>query len=166
MATMLTAGAPANPSAPSPRAGSRQARPLTSSEIEAFLRGARWAVLSTIEADGPYAVPVAFGYDGGACYIASGPGRKVDNIVRSPGVCLTVVEVDDGRSAAVAWRSVVVRGTAQPVTALWEKVRGFRALRRQFRGTDALTPQDVQRFARAGLLRLTPNEVSGRSIDG
>jgi nitroimidazol reductase NimA-like FMN-containing flavoprotein (pyridoxamine 5'-phosphate oxidase superfamily) len=81
-------------------------------------------------------------------------------------VCLTVVEVDDRRAVGASWRSVVVRGTAEPVTALSEKVRGFRALRRQFGGATRLTPQDVQRFVRAGLLRVTPTEVTGRTVEG
>jgi nitroimidazol reductase NimA-like FMN-containing flavoprotein (pyridoxamine 5'-phosphate oxidase superfamily) len=162
VATTITAGV-----APCPpfRAGSRQARAMSDAEVDAFLRAARWAVLATSERDGPYAVPVAFGVDRGACYIASGQGRKLDNIRRSPGVCLTVVEVGDARDAGANWRSVVLRGTAEPVTGLSEKLRGFGALRRQFRGTATLTPEDVKRFARAGLLRVTPTEITGRIVD-
>jgi uncharacterized protein len=140
-----------------------EARAMTESEIDAFLRGARWGVLATSGADGPYAVPVAFAWDDGVCYVASGPGLKADNIGRYPAVCLTVVEV--AGPPARGWRSVVLRGSAQSVSGVVEKAQGFLALRRQFDRDARPTARDLRRYATAGLLRITPTETTGRSLE-
>jgi nitroimidazol reductase NimA-like FMN-containing flavoprotein (pyridoxamine 5'-phosphate oxidase superfamily) len=154
--TIVTADDAPHAAAPNAR---RATRAMTDTEIETFMASARWATLATIEDDGPYAVPVAFGYESGVCYIATGAGRKADNIRRNPAVCLSVVEVltePDG------WRSVVVRGRAEEVTAVTEKIRGFLALRRQFGRRSRPDAADLRRFAAARLLRVTADSRTGR----
>jgi nitroimidazol reductase NimA-like FMN-containing flavoprotein (pyridoxamine 5'-phosphate oxidase superfamily) len=145
-----------------------EARDMSPAEIDALLRSARWAVLATAEDHAPWAVPVAFGWDGTHCWIATGPGRKADNIARDPGVCLTVVDVEADRDGAGgpprAWRSVVLRGSAETVNGVPEKLRGFLALRRQFHREAPISAADLRRFREAGLLRIAPAEVSGRAL--
>ena len=141
----------APPSAP-------RARPETLSpeETHDFLRRREWGVLCTVGDGAPYAVPVGYGFDGRCAYFASAPGRKLRNLLAAPRVCLTVLDVHDGDE----WCSVVLSGIAEPVIDLPGQMRAVRAIQRQ-RGT-RVTAQDVARFARATVIRITPTEITGR----
>lgn len=145
------ASEPAAPPAPRSRPDE-----LSPEEAEEFLRRRDWGVLSTIGDGAPYAVPVGYGFDGRYAYLASAPGRKLRNLLASPQVCLTVLDVRDGDR----WTSVVLIGTAAPVTNLPGQMRAVRAIQRQ-RGA-RVTAQDVARFARATVIRITPTEITGR----
>jgi nitroimidazol reductase NimA-like FMN-containing flavoprotein (pyridoxamine 5'-phosphate oxidase superfamily) len=138
---------------PSPRS---RPEALSPEEAEEFLRRHEWGVLATVGAGQPYAVPVGYGFDGRYVYFASAPGRKLSNLLESPLVCLTVLDVVDGNR----WCSVILSGTAEPVTDLPGRMRAVRAIQRQ-RGS-RVTAQDVARFARATLIRITPTEITGR----
>lgn len=134
-------------------------RAMDPDEVERFLREHGWGMLATVgEGGAPYAVPVAYGYDGRHLYVASGPGRKRENLEASPAVCLTVAEVVDGDR----WSSVVVTGEARAVEGLAERLRGLDAIRRQRAGGGMLPPADLARMARATVFRITSAEVTGR----
>lgn len=141
----------------SARFGSRE---LDDEETEALLRRGWWGTLAT-SADGkPYGVPVVYGYDGDAFYVASTPGRKTRDIQANARVCLTVVEVGDGPGE---WASVIVHGRAEFVSDIRGHVAAVRALRRQVGRRSEVTLDDAKRMARAKVIRVVPSEVTGRA---
>ncbi len=134
-------------------------REMTDEEIEEFLARSWWGSLSTVEKDGPYAVPVIYGYNGRDFYVASRPGRKISNLEKNPAVCLTVVEAE---SLGAAWSSVVVLGNADLVHGFRGHVAAIRALRGQVGRSGKVTPRDVARMSQARVIRISPREITGR----
>jgi uncharacterized protein len=139
----------------------RAARSLDAAECAALIRDARWGVLATCADGKPYAVPVAYGYDGDSIFIAMTDGRKADNLQRSPALCLPIVDATD---IARCWRSVVVTGTAEWLHELGDRLRGFAALRAQHGTTLDSSARNIARLARARLLRIRIREITGRAV--
>jgi nitroimidazol reductase NimA-like FMN-containing flavoprotein (pyridoxamine 5'-phosphate oxidase superfamily) len=91
-------------------------RELPTEQIEALLRT---AIVGRIACCGhgatgdgrPYLVPLAYGYDGGAVYAHSGPGRKLDLMRAEPRVTF---EVDEA-AAPDRWCSVIAEGTFEEI---------------------------------------------------
>lgn len=137
-------------------ASGHPANEMSMVEASDFLRSHAWGVLSTIGAGRPYAVPVAYAFDGQHLYVATGPGRKAENLDACPAVCVTVPDVIDGNH----WQSVVVIGDAHPVDDLLARVRALRLLGREREGR--VTAKDLARAARARVLRISATEISGR----
>jgi nitroimidazol reductase NimA-like FMN-containing flavoprotein (pyridoxamine 5'-phosphate oxidase superfamily) len=100
---------------PAPRVAARSG-PLVLSvgECRAVLARVGWGVLATVGDGQPYGVPVGYALGSDCVYLASGPGRKRENLEANPRVCLTVCDVD----TYDRWRSVVVQGEATPVEGL------------------------------------------------
>lgn len=140
-----------------------RARALTREESASFLRRRAWGVLATAAGGVPYAVPVAYGFDGRDVYLASGRGRKLEALRANPAVCLTVAEV---RGRGEAWSSVVVIGEAEPVHGLRARIHAIATIRRQQARVAALPPGAASRFLRASLFRIRPRELTGRRQGG
>lgn len=136
-----------------------RSRDLSPDEIEALLDRLYWGVLSTAVDDEPYAVPVVYGYDGEAFYVAMMAGRKTENIERNPRICLTIADVEPGAD----WASVVAMGTAEWVTDPRGWLQALTALIRQTtKGAPRPTPKEASRLAGARVIRLVPRELTGR----
>ena len=134
-------------------------RAMSAAELDSFLGSCEWGVLAVSAADGPYAVPVSYGYANGTLFLTSGPGRKLDAIEEDPRVCLTIASVMTGAD----WRCVVARGTLRPVDSLVERARALHAIARTRSG--GLSPADLARAARARVFRKDLQELSGRRRD-
>jgi uncharacterized protein len=141
----------------------RGPRTLSRAEIETILGRNWWGVLATTLNGEPYGVPVAYGYDGDALYIATGPGRKLANLMANPLACFTITEVGAGDAG---WCSVIVAGEATPIESLAERLRALNVLRRQVAGHRTASPRDAATAARASVIRLVPEERTGRASDG
>lgn len=111
--------------------------------------------------DEPYGVPVIYAYDDDGCfYIANGPGKKIHMLEKNPAVTLTVVEVEDyGRK----WKSVIVYGRVEVLSELGDKLHAFNALRKQVPRPSARV-RDAAKLAMAKVVRITPTEITGKSI--
>lgn len=142
------------------RGGRFASEPLHEAEVAALLERNWWGTLAVAADARPYAVPVVYGWDGRDFYVANTPGRKARTLEVNPAVCLTVVEVEDrGRS----WRSVVVEGRAESVSGPRGYLTALQALRRQVgKEGPPPSPADLARLARARVIRIVPEEVSGR----
>ena len=134
-------------------------RTMDQGELHHFLLRHRWGMLCTVERGIPYAVPVAYGFDGRYVYFASGPGRKRRNLESAPGVCFTVTDVEDGDR----WSSVVVIGEAHPVSGVRGRLHALSTLHRQRSAGAPPSAADLARAARASVFRITPEEITGRS---
>jgi len=141
----------------------RGPRALSPAEIEAILERNWWGVLATTVDGEPYGVPVAYGYDGDALYFATGPGRKLANLLANPLACFTITEVGAGDAG---WCSVIVTGEAAPIESLAGRLRALNVLRGQVAGHRTASPRDAATAARASVVRLAPVERTGRASDG
>jgi nitroimidazol reductase NimA-like FMN-containing flavoprotein (pyridoxamine 5'-phosphate oxidase superfamily) len=146
----------------SPDGGRGIPRELSRGEIEDFLRSQRIARLGC-HADGvTYVVPLIYAYDDGAVVAVTTEGRKTAMLRENPRVCVEVDEYDaDGRGS---WRSVIAYGTyeelsddgIEPALAL---------LRERFAGTAGRTAEPRQLGPGVVVLRITLDEVSGRTVE-
>lgn len=102
-------------------------------ECHALLREGRVGMLAMTCDEGPYAIPMAYGWDGTELWIGVSEGLKTRALDADPR-CAFTVWVADGRDS---WRSVIVAGTAYWAATPEERARGGQALRRQHSGGDA-----------------------------
>lgn len=136
-------------------------RVLERAECHQLLRECGWGVLSVTEVANarPYAVPVAYAFDGEEIYIAITRGRKLRALESHSGLCLTVMDV----AAFGQWRSVVVLGNARWLNAAADRAAAVRAFVRQRGVVAATTPTAAARFVAARTLCIDVVEMSGRS---
>ena len=158
--TLLVPPAPVRSARPEPGAApsSGGVRAMEMADVQLFLRGHSWGVLSTLSEGRPYAVPVSYGFDGTDLFLASGPGRKLRSLESNPAVCMTVTDVVDG----ARWTCVVVMGDAVAVDDLPGRLHALNAIRRQQPGT-LPQPKDLARAAGSTVFRVRPLELSGRT---
>lgn len=152
---------PASAAGSAPHSRFKASRPMDAAGIEACLEANRWGVLATVADGQPYAVPLIYGWNGETLYFVASAGRKVDNLQRNPDVCFTVTEVREGGHR---WRSVIVHGRAELVDDVAGKFSALRALRGHLSvSVTDVTLSDVAALAHARVIRLQPNEVTGRA---
>lgn len=101
-------------------------------EIEDILKRARSCRLALAGEEGPYVVPLSYGYRDRTFYIHSAPaGRKIDMIRRDPRVCIQVgvdadvVEAEKACGWSSRYRSVIGFGRAVIVEDPHEKRAGL-----------------------------------------
>ena len=141
-------------------------RELTDAECRALLHRQRLCVVSVVDGNSPYAVPVFFGFDGETVYLGVMEGRKTRALDANARVCIVVTEVasDD------TWRSVIVEGAARVLTDLAERGSAVQTLIAHNRrvagrplpndGTGAGSPR--HRHTGGRILRVEEGRISGR----
>jgi nitroimidazol reductase NimA-like FMN-containing flavoprotein (pyridoxamine 5'-phosphate oxidase superfamily) len=86
-------------------------REMTDEEIDALMTGADSGRLGTVGPDGPYIVPLAFGWrNSEVCFHCHRSGKKLDNITGDDRVCF---QVDTHTPDTLTYRSVIVMGRAE-----------------------------------------------------
>jgi len=110
-------------------------------ECDALLRRAQVLRLGLVDGDGPYVVPVNFGYDGARIYV-HGPreGRRIAAIGQGARVCF---EVDEGEVLPAdrpcgytsRFRSVIGYGHARLLQEEAEKLQGLDVIMRHYGST-------------------------------
>jgi nitroimidazol reductase NimA-like FMN-containing flavoprotein (pyridoxamine 5'-phosphate oxidase superfamily)/DNA-binding MarR family transcriptional regulator len=133
---------------------------LTAAECHALLKERGWGVVSIVDAtDRPYAVPLAYAFDGAGLYVATGQGRKLRALDHNPTISLTVLDVERFDQ----WRSTIVMGTARQLWAGEERLAALRAFIAQRRPTGfELTPADAMKLMHTRIFRIEIAEISGR----
>ena len=137
---------------------------MTSSEIDAFLKAPRHAIVGTTRADGsPQLSPVWYVYDGGRLYISVGAGTaKHHNLRRDPRVSVCI----DGCHPDT--RAVMIYGTAQVVEddeSLIGEMR-WRIIRQYYE-----TEEEARRYAdevrdfASVLLIITPHKIISQDFN-
>lgn len=108
-------------------------------DMEAVLRDALVCRLGMVEEDGPYVVPMSFGYEDGVLYFHGGRrGRKMDALRRDPRVCFEVdIDVvlkpsETACKTSISYRSVVGFGTAFFIEDPAEKRKALAVLMHQY----------------------------------
>lgn len=138
---------------------------MPQADCEALLRRAEVLRLGIVDEDGPYVVPVNFGYEDGRIYVhGARSGRRVAAVADGARVCF---EVDEGEivrgetpcSFSARFRSVIGYGTARLVTSDAEKRRGLAVLMQHYGGSaDGIPP--------AKLAITSVLEIEIETIDG
>ncbi len=84
---------------------------MSSEEVDQFLACARVGRLGIALKDGPYVIPVGFGYaDGKVFFHTCNKGLKMYGLRKNPNVCF---EVDETISDATMYKSVIIFGKAE-----------------------------------------------------
>ncbi len=135
-------------------------RKLAPDEVARRIGAAGWAVISVLEGSRPYAVPMAYGYDGRSFFVASGPGRKRRALERQPLVCLTILGAADESGTG---SYVVVTGRATPVRSLASRLRAGLLILRRFSRSGIPSLADFRRMLKGRVFRIDPYEVLGRA---
>lgn len=110
-------------------------------ECDALLRRAEVLRLGLVDADGPYVVPVNFGYDGERIYVhGAREGRRVAAVAEGARVCFEadegeIVRADRPCGFTARFRSVIGYGTARLLTSAEDKRRGLDVLMRHYGST-------------------------------
>ncbi|MEQ1763517.1 MAG: pyridoxamine 5'-phosphate oxidase family protein [Pyrinomonadaceae bacterium] len=94
-------------------------------EIEEVLARVGYGHLACVRDDRPYIVPIHYAYDKPDIYIYTTDGMKSEIIRENPHVCLQVEEVVNNDD----WRSVIVNGNAEQITALKEREEVVKLIR-------------------------------------
>lgn len=128
-----------------------------------------YAVLSTINEDGtPYCVPVSPVRDGRFIYFhCAKAGQKVDNLRRSPAVCLACVG-DTFRPPdefTTAYESAIIFGAATEVTEDGERIRALRLLcqRHTPAHMDAFDAEVERSLPRTGVWKISIERITGKA---
>ncbi len=141
---------------------------LTPIECREILTRQRLCILSTVDGNEPYAVPLFYGFDGETIYLGVAEGRKTRVLDSNSRVCLTVPDVGAGDS----WRSVMIAGRAELVTDSVERERAVQVMidhnrrpERQNSGTEepGATSRTKSRHGGGRILRIADAEMTGRA---
>jgi uncharacterized protein len=136
-------------------------------EIEAILREAQVCRLGLADGDGPYIVPMCFGYEDGVIYLHSAhEGQKITMIRANPRCCFEVDQCNGivkGKNACswgMRYRSVIGLGRATILTDPAEKKHGLNCIMRQYQGgTHEFSDDDVRSVA---VIRVDIESMTGK----
>jgi nitroimidazol reductase NimA-like FMN-containing flavoprotein (pyridoxamine 5'-phosphate oxidase superfamily) len=135
--------------------------------IDVVLRRAEVLHLAMVSADGPYVIPVNFGYDGSAIYIhCAEAGHKLDVLAEDPRVAFEAavdVRIVPGKGCGwtARFRSVVGFGTAALVQDEAEKVYGLGVVISQYSGrAESVPPESARGVA---VLRIDISSMTGKA---
>ena len=139
-----------------------QVEDMPKGEMVALLLRVGFGHLGCARDGRPYVVPMHYAYDSQDLYFFTTEGMKTDYIAANREVCLQVEEVQD----ASHWRSVMVTGHAEPITAPDEMERAIQLITE---GNPTLTPAinrtQLDAWGRANkiaIYRIRPSIMDGR----
>lgn len=135
---------------------------LSEDDCRAVLERQRLCVVSVVDGNEPYAVPVFYGYDGVTLYLGTSEGRKTRALDASSRVYILVTEVGPGD----AWRSVAVAGHARTLASDAEREQAIDVLiAHNGRVRNTGVPSTRPRRPSGGrLLRVDHPTITGRSF--
>lgn len=136
-------------------------RTLSADEVAGHIRQAGWAVMAVLDGPRPYAIPMAYGYDGRGFFVATGPGRKRRALEQHPLVCLTIL---DGSHSHGGGGYVIVTGRARAVTSMFARLRAGILILQRFSRGGLPSLKDLSRMSKGKVFRIEPQEVSGRLL--
>ncbi len=126
---------------------------LHSDEIESVLHRHHVGRLAFLAAGEPYLVPITYTYQDGFIYGHTLPGQKLDALRTEPRIAFEV----DERWETDTWRSVVVRGVFEELTAGNDRDAALAALHGAY--------PDASRAIGGGVLfRIRPATKTGRAV--
>ena len=167
----------------------RKEREITDrAEIESILQEAMVCRIGLADDDGPYVVPVCFGYEDGSVYIHSAPessknlsgsspvsslaefnGKKITMIRKNPRCCFEVdtcgqvIRGDRPCSWGMRYRSVIGYGRAAILTDPDEKRHGLSCIMHHYDGgTHVFSDSDLMSVT---VIRIAVESMTGKKHD-
>ena len=146
----------------------RKDREITDrTEIDAILHEAMVCRIGLADENGPYVVPVCFGYEDGSLYIHSAPeGKKIVMLEKNPrccfeaDICDQVIRGDRPCSWGMRYRSVIGYGTAVILTDPEEKRHGLNCIMRHYHGgTHEFSERDIRSVT---VIRIVIDSITGK----
>jgi nitroimidazol reductase NimA-like FMN-containing flavoprotein (pyridoxamine 5'-phosphate oxidase superfamily) len=136
--------------------------PLSEADCRAVLERQRLCVVSVVDGEEPYAVPVFYGFDGERLYLGTSEGRKTRALDVNSRVYVVVTEVGPGD----AWRSVAIAGRARTITEAAERQAAIDVLVAHNRRVRAYDAPRAAAPPRAGgrVLRIEDATITGRAF--
>ena len=139
-------------------------------EIESILHEATVCRIGLADDDGPYVVPVCFGYEDRSVYIHSAPeGKKLVMLEKNPrccfevDICGQVIRGDRPCSWGMRYRSVIGYGRAAILTDPDEKKRGLTCIMHHYDcGTQAFSENDLMSVT---VIRIAVESMTGKKHD-
>ena len=147
----------------------RRDREISSrAEIDAVIHGSLVCRVAMTLEDGPYLVPLSYGYDGQALFFhTAGAGRKLQGFEAGGRVCFELernVELVEHPRAACEWsfrfESVIGYGTISEILDAEEKENGLNQIMRHYSGRAWELPGGE--LGRTRVWRLGVDSVSGK----
>lgn len=142
---------------------------MTAGEIDQFLMCVRVGRIGIALEDGPYIVPVGYGYENGKVFFHSCfKGLKMEGIKQNPNVCF---EVDESLSDASMFKSVIIFGTAEIIEDKIEMIPYLQKLIDKYRVPmsfdDYMSTPDRDKDKELEIVRIcliTPKKIIGRMM--
>ena len=140
---------------------------MPADECHALLRRAEVLRLGLVDDDGPYVVPVNFGYEDGRLYVHGAPeGRRID-AVRPGGVrvCFEADECEIVRAERACgftarFSSVIGYGVARLLVGDAEKRRGLDVIMRHYEGPFGGMPDET--VSRTSVVEIEIESMEGK----
>lgn len=146
----------------------RELKTLERTEIDTFLKNRKVGLLSLEGDRQPYAIPLAYAYDGNDIYLTmGGQGRKMNCIAQNKRACFVVYWVpEDFGLANMTWTSVICDGELQQVTEEEQLRHAVRTAENHMGlpegAWDALIEKTLQSPENSPFWKLTVKNAAGR----
>jgi nitroimidazol reductase NimA-like FMN-containing flavoprotein (pyridoxamine 5'-phosphate oxidase superfamily) len=135
---------------------------MAPADMQALLQRESFGHLGCARDGRPYVVPMNYAYDGKELLFFTTEGMKTQFIDANPQVCLQVEEITD----STHWRSVMVSGKAEHITANEEMERAMKLItERNPSLTPAISATQIDTWGRGvdiAIYRITPEVIDGR----
>ena len=149
----------------------RKDREITdTAELEAIINRAVVCRLGLSGPDGPYIVPVNFGYSDGSFYIHSASeGQKLDIIRRNNRVCIEIDEASEIRKADIpcnwgfSYSSIIAYGTAEIITSEPDKRTALGIIMDQYSDEKQSWEFSERSVNTVVIIKVTVESMSGKS---
>jgi hypothetical protein len=133
--------------------------PLGKEDARALLKAHQIGRLGCNANQGPYVLPINYLYTGEDLYMHSLPGLKIRAMREQPQICLQVDEIQDDYN----WRSVIVFGEYEEITAKEEREKILQAMFERFPHLTPVESRMKQGKEEAVVFRLRINRITGVS---
>lgn len=133
--------------------------PLGKEDARALLKAHQIGRLGCNVNQEPYVLPINYLYTGNDVYMHALPGLKIRAMRKHPQICLQVDEVQDDYN----WKSVIVFGDYEEITATDEREKILAALFQRFPHLTPVESRMKQGQEEAVVFRLRINRITGVS---
>jgi nitroimidazol reductase NimA-like FMN-containing flavoprotein (pyridoxamine 5'-phosphate oxidase superfamily) len=145
---------------------------LDKAEIDEFLKSHRVGVLAMADGKTPYAIPLAYFYDGKDIYLTMGKqGRKAQYLKDNSSVCFTIYWIPEGFGAPgkMSYTSIICDGVLNHVVDPGELTNAVRTLERQMgypAGTmDRLLEMTLKNPQGSNFWKISVTDVGGKGVE-
>ena len=146
----------------------RKDKEITEREvIDSIIAESKVCRLGLSDDDGPYIVPLSFGYDGTALYFhGAAEGKKIDILRKNSTVCFEFdndcepIQSDTGCDWSVRYESVIGYGKARLLEDMDSKLRALDIIMKHYSGKSFEYPE--QKVNKTAVIRVDIETVTGK----